>query len=109
MIRRVAFGKAALAGAAGAAARGAAGRPFVVAGVPLFDLVNLLGTTIAPGAAAWVWWTIGLALHAGVGAIWAVFYAYFFWSVLDASPIAQGLAFSLGPATLAGLVMVPQL
>ena len=109
MIRRVAFGKAVLAGSAGAAAWEGAVRPLVVAGVPLFDLVHLLGTTLAPGAAAWQWWAAGMVLHLGVGAIWAVFYAYFFWSALDAPPFAQGLAFSLGPAALAGLVMVPQL
>jgi hypothetical protein len=109
MIRRVAFKKAALAGSAGAAAWEGVVRLALLAGAPLFDLVHLLGTTLAPGAAAWQWWALGLALHAGVGAIWAVFYAYFFWSALDAPPVLQGLAFSLGPAALAGLVMVPQL
>jgi hypothetical protein len=44
-----------------------------------------------------------------VGAIWAIFYAYFFWSTFAWPPVAQGLVFSLGPAVLAGLVMVPQM
>jgi hypothetical protein len=52
---------------------------------------------------------MGLALHAGVGAIWAIFYAYFFWSTLERPPAIQGLAFSLLPILLAGFVMMPQL
>ena len=50
-----------------------------------------------------------MGLHALVGSIWAIFYAYFFWSTYDWPPTAQGLIFSLGPAVLAGLVMVPQM
>jgi hypothetical protein len=57
----------------------------------------------------WVWWPVGMAMHATVGAIWAIFYAYFFWSTFDLRPVVQGLLFSLGPAVLAGLIMVPQM
>jgi hypothetical protein len=55
------------------------------------------------------WWPIGLALHASVGAIWAIFYAYFFWSTFDWRPAIQGLGFSFIPMVLAGVVMLPQL
>ena len=109
MIRRVAFRKAILAGAAGALAWEIVVRALILLGLPLFDLVFTLGTMVAGEVAPWQWWPIGMAIHAGVGAIWAIFYAYFFWSTYDWPPIAQGLLFSLGPAVLAGLIMVPQM
>lgn len=109
MIRRVAFGKAVVAGALGSLAWEMAARLLIVLGIPLFDLVRTLGTMVLGQVGARWWWPVGIALHATVGAIWAIFYAYFFWSTFDWTPSLQGLAFSLGPATLAGLVMVPQM
>jgi beta-glucosidase/6-phospho-beta-glucosidase/beta-galactosidase len=50
-----------------------------------------------------------MAIHLLVGVIWAVFYAYFFWSVLSLKPLWQGLVFTLAPTTLAVLVVYPQL
>jgi hypothetical protein len=105
----VAFGKAIIAGVAGAAAWELLIRCLIFGGLPLFDLVRVLGTTVLGHAPAWQWWPVGMALHASVGAIWAIFYAYFFWSTFDWSPMNQGLVFSLGPAILAGVVMVPQM
>ena len=109
MIRRVAFGKAILAGAAGALAWEVVVRLLILLGLPLFDLVFTLGTLILGAVRPWLWWPVGMALHATVGAIWAIFYAYFFWSTYDWPPTIQGLLFSLGPAVLAGLIMVPQM
>lgn len=108
MIRRVAFKKAVIAGVFGAIAWEAAARVAALAGLQIFDIVRVLGTTIVePGS--WAWWPAGLALHCMVGAIWAIFYAYFFWSTMDVRPTLQGLMFSMFPALLAGIVMVPQL
>jgi hypothetical protein len=109
VIRRVAFGKALLAGAAGALVWEAVARVFIWTGVPNFDIVYVLGTMVLGRVAAWRWWPVGMGLHVMVGVIWAIFYAYFFWSAFDWRPAVQGLAFSLGPAVLAGLVMVPQM
>jgi hypothetical protein len=109
MIRRVAFGKAILAGAAGALAWEVVLRVLILLGLPVFDLVFTLGTLVLGQVDAWLWWPAGMALHATVGAIWAIFYAYFFWSTYDWRPSMQGLTFSLGPAVLAGLIMVPQM
>ena len=109
MIRRVAFDKAILAGATGALAWEVAVRVLILLGLPLFDLVFTLGTMVLGQAPPWLWWPAGMALHATVGAIWAIFYAYFFWSTYDWPPMIQGLVFSLGPAILAGLIMVPQM
>jgi hypothetical protein len=110
MIRRVAFRKAIIAGALGAAAWEIAVRLLIWAGLPMFDLVYALGSMLLwKGATSWQWWTVGMLMHALVGAIWAVFYAYFFWSLFDYPPTLQGIIFSLLPALLAGLIMVPQM
>jgi hypothetical protein len=109
MIRRVAFKKAVPAGVLGALVWEVAARLLIWIGLPLFDLVRVLGTMIVGDAAVWMWWPVGIVVHACVGAIWAVFYAYFFWSMFDLPPVVQGLAFSLLPALLAGLIMIPQM
>lgn len=110
MIRRVAFGKAILAGVAGAGAWEAAVRLLIWAGLPMFDLVRILGMMIlGRDTPVWEWWPVGMLMHATVGAIWTIFYAYFFWSFFDIRPTLQGLVFSLLPALLAGLIMIPQM
>jgi hypothetical protein len=110
MIRRVAFKKAIVAGVIGAVAWEAAVRGLIAAGLPMFDLVYTLGTLVPLGEPAfWKWWAVGMLMHAVVGAIWAIFYAYFFWSLFDRPPALQGMLFSLLPAALAGLIMVPQM
>jgi hypothetical protein len=110
MIRRVAFKKACIGGAAGALAWELAARAFLLLGLPVFDLVHILGDLALGSRTGFpAWWVAGLILHLTVGAIWAVFYAYFFWSTFALPPYLQGLAFSLFPALLAGLIMVPQM
>ena len=109
MIRRVAFIKAICAGATGAFAWEAIARMLIWAGLPLMDIVHVLGTMFLGEAPAWQWWPLGMMLHAMVRAIWTIFYAYFFWSELDWSPTAQGAAFSFIPLLLAGFIMVPQM
>ena len=109
MIRRVAFKKAALAGALGGRAREAVARIADLVGAPVFDLVRFLGTMTVGDGPWWEWWPAGMAMHLLVGVIWAVFYAYFFWSLFDLRSALQGMIFSLLPAILAGLIMVPQM
>jgi uncharacterized membrane protein YagU involved in acid resistance len=109
MIRRVAFPKAILAGIAGATAWEGVARLLLLAGLPVFDLVRVLGTMALGQVPAWQWWLVGMLLHASVGAIWAIFYAYFFWSTFNWRPLWQGSVFSLLPTLLAGLIMVPQM
>ncbi|MFC5087593.1 family 1 glycosylhydrolase [Microvirga arabica] len=108
MIRSVAYSKAVLAGMAGAIAWEIVARLLIWAGVPFFDLVMTLGTLALPHAPAWEAWLAGMLLHLMVGAIWAVFYAYFFWSVLPLRPVLQGLAFAFVPMPLAIFIMHPQ-
>ena len=109
MIRHVAFGKAILAGIAGAVAWEIVARPLILMGVPFVDIVGALGAVALPHGSAWASWILGMLLHLLVGAIWAVFYAYFFWSVLPLRPVLQGLAFAFVPMPLAIFIMHPQL
>lgn len=109
MIRIVSLRKAALAGIAGAFAWELAIRLIQFGGIPLFDIVQHLGTLAFPDGPVVAWWSVGMLSHAIVGAIWAIFYAYFFWSALDWPPWLQGMAFSLLPTLLALLVAYPQL
>lgn len=105
VIRKVAFAKAALGGAAGAAVWEIAARGLAAAGVHAFDVTRSLGTLVSERA----WWPFGMAAHALIGVIWSVFYAYFFWAGVRAKPVVQGLLFSIVPAMLAGFVMIPEL
>jgi hypothetical protein len=110
MIRRVAFQKAIVAGVLGALAWETVARVSTAFGFRVFDIVHSLGMLVfGTDARFWEWWPTGMILHASVGAIWAIFYAYFFWSTFDLRPTVQGILFSILPAALAGLVMVPQL
>src|ERR671910_3242378 len=109
MIRSVAYSKAVLAGMAGAIAWEIVARLLIWARVPFFDLVMTLGTLVLPDAQAWEVWSAGMVLHLLVGAIWAVFYAYFFWSVLPLRPALQGMVFAFVPMPLAICIMRPQL
>lgn len=108
MIRIISLRKAILAGAAGAIAWEVVLRLLALAGLPLVDIVRGLGLIAAPGAGPEVWWPIGMALHLLVGVIWAVFYAYFAWSVLPWRPVWQGVVFALLPTVLAMTVVYPQ-
>lgn len=109
MIRAIDYRKAVLAGMAGAIVWEIVARLLILLGVPFFDIVGTLGTLVLPHASAWASWTVGMLLHLLVGAIWAVFYAYFFWSVLPLRPVLQGLVFAFVPMPLAIFIMHPQL
>ena len=109
MIRIVDLRKAVAAGAAGALFWEMLLRPLILAGLPAPDIVMLLGRLVVADGPALAAWPVGLALHLGVGVLWAIFYAYVFWSVLAWRPVLQGLAFALIPSLLAVLIMYPQL
>jgi len=109
MIRRIAFTKAVFAGAVGALAWEGVARLIHLTGVRVFDIVWVLGTLTPTLNSQWKWWPIGIAVHLGIGAIWAIFYAFFFWETLRLPRWAQGMIFAIGPALLAGVVVVPEL
>jgi beta-glucosidase/6-phospho-beta-glucosidase/beta-galactosidase len=109
VIRAVSLPKAALAGVAGALAWTAVLGSVELAGLPLFDIVKGLGTLAFNADRPLAWGALGLVAHCLVGVCWALAYAYFFWARFDWPPALQGLAFSLVPATLALLIVNPQL
>ncbi len=109
MIRVVSYRKAILAGIAGALAWELAARLLILAGLPMTDIVFLLGTLVV-GHAPWaLWWPVGLMLHAGAGALWAIFYAYFVFGSRDWPGPILGLAFAFVPALFTIPIMEPQL
>jgi beta-glucosidase/6-phospho-beta-glucosidase/beta-galactosidase len=108
MIRVVALKKATVAGLCGAVAIEAVSFAFAKAGLPTIDLVAELSETqfhafpVLAGATA-------IVAHLGIGVCWAIFYAFFFWGRFHLRPLLQGLLFALLPATLAILVVYPEL
>jgi beta-glucosidase/6-phospho-beta-glucosidase/beta-galactosidase len=109
LLRVVSFRKAILAGAAGALAWEVSVRILALVGLPIFDMARELGTLAVPHGGMTQWWPVGMAAHALSGAGWALFYAYFFWARYRWPPPMQGLVFSAFPATLAIVIVVPQL
>lgn len=109
MTRRVAYNKAIGAGAIGALFWGLLIHLLALCGCPVFDILRGLGTFVLPDGPEWAWLLAGVLLHMGVGAVWAVFYAFFFWSDFPLPPALQGVLFAMIPALIAGFIMVPQL
>ena len=108
MIRVVSLNKAIAAGVAGAAVMEVFSVGGRLAGLHTVDLVQQLSSVpfrqwplLATGAA--------LAVHLSIGVAWAVFYAFMFWGRLRLRPAIQGLLFAAIPATLAILVVYPEL
>ena len=108
MIRVVALRKAIVAGLCGAVVMEAFSVAATHAGLPTVDMVAELSSLefrhmrVVANAAA-------LLAHLSVGVCWAVFYAFFFWGRFRWRPPVQGLAFAVVPATLAILVVYPEL
>jgi beta-glucosidase/6-phospho-beta-glucosidase/beta-galactosidase len=108
MIRAVALPKAIAAGLAGAAAMEALSLVVRLAGVPAVDFVGELHSVTfqhSPLLAN----AVGLAAHLSIGVCWAIFYAFFFWGRFRLPPAIQGLCFAILPATLALLIVYPEL
>ena len=108
MMRVVSFGKAAIAGACGAAAMEICSSLARIAGFPSVDFVTQLSSVFfdhSPALAN----ASALAAHLAIGVCWAIFYAFFFWGRLRAPPLVQGLLFSLLPAALAIFIVYPEL
>ena len=78
------------------------------AGLPSVDFVRDLSAVAFRNTP--VLTTAGaLAAHLSIGVCWAIFYAFFVWGRIRARPLVQGLVFSILPATLAILIVYPEL
>jgi beta-glucosidase/6-phospho-beta-glucosidase/beta-galactosidase len=108
MIRVVALRKAAVAGLCGAAAMEAFWFVTGKAGLPTIDLVAQL-SAVEFGRWPLLGDAAGLLAHFSIGVCWAIFYAFFFWGRFHLRPVLQGLLFAIAPATLAILVVYPEL
>ena len=108
MIRVVSWRKAVIAGLAGAVVMEACSFAASLAGVPTVDFVRAL-SAVAFRDSPLLTIACALAAHLGIGICWAIFYAFFFWGRIRAAPLVQGLVFSLVPATLAVLIVYPEL
>ena len=108
MIRVVSLKKAITAGLGGAAAMEIFSLGGRGAGLPTVDMVRELSSIAFPQAPV-VATAAALIVHLSIGVCWAVFYAFFFWGRLRLRPPVQGLLFAVIPATLAILVVYPEL
>src|SRR5579872_2074639 len=108
MMRIVAFRKAAFAGLAGAAAMEVYGFVGSRLGFASVDFIDQL-SSVDFGGMPLVGETIGTAAHLGIGVGWAIFYAFFLWGRWHLPPVLQGLIFSVVPASLAILIITPEL
>ncbi|HWJ58591.1 MAG TPA: family 1 glycosylhydrolase [Sphingomicrobium sp.] len=108
MMRVVALRKATIAGLAGAAVMELYSLLGSEVGLSSIDFVRQLsssGFVHSPVLAN----SIAVAGHLSIGICWALFYAFFFWGRMRVRPIVQGLIFALIPASLAILVVYPEL
>ena len=108
MIRVVSLRKAVLAGLAGAFAMHAFSLGVAAFGGPSAGIADTLRSSafrnsplLAYGAAA--------LTDLSIGVCWAVFYAFFFWGRMRVRPPLQGLLFAIIPASLAILIVYPEL
>src|SRR5690242_1596592 len=108
MLRVVALPKAIAAGVAGAAVIEGVTLAAAKVGLPTIDLVSQLSATKFHHAPA-IGVVAALIAHFAIGVCWAVFYAFFFWGRFHLRPALQGLLFAILPATLAILVVYPEL
>ena len=108
MIRVVSLKKAAIAGLGGAVVMQAFAFAQNAVGGPSAGLADALGQS-AFGKWPWLADVAGIAAHLSIGVCWAVFYAFFFWGRMRLRPPLQGLLFAVIPASLAILIVYPEL
>ena len=108
MIRVVSLKKAIAAGVAGAVAMEIFSLTGRAAGFATVDLVSELASVDFPNSVVLAD-AIAIIAHLSIGVCWVVFYAFFFWGRLRLRPALQGRLFAVIPATLAILVVYPEL
>jgi beta-glucosidase/6-phospho-beta-glucosidase/beta-galactosidase len=76
-----------------------------IANVDFIGEISASAFRSAPGIAD----AVAMVVHLSIGVCWAVFYAFFAWGRLPARPPIQGLVFAVIPASLAIIVVYPEL
>ncbi|HEX5237613.1 MAG TPA: family 1 glycosylhydrolase [Sphingomicrobium sp.] len=108
MMRVVALKNAAAAGLGGAIAMEILSRLGRLLGIKTIDFIAELSAVAFRGS-RFVADLTAVVAHLGIGICWAIFYAFFFWGRLRLRPAVQGLIFAIVPASLAILVVYPEL
>ena len=108
MIRVVALKKAVAAGVGGAIAMELFSRLGRLLGLQTIDFIAELSAVAFRGSRLLADLAAVIA-HLGIGVCWATFYAFFVWGRLRLRPSLQGLVFAIMPASLAILVVYPEL
>ena len=108
VIRTVALKKAVAAGLGGAIAMEIVSRAGPLLGVRTIDFIAELSSVAFDHSRLLANGTAVIA-HLAIGVCWAIFYAFFFWGRLRLPPPVQGLLFAILPASLAIVVVYPEL
>ena len=108
MIHVLALRKAVAAGVAGAVVMEVFSRAAPLLGLRKVDFIAELSSVAFRGSHLLAD-TIAVVAHLGTGVCWAIFYAFVFWGRLKLKPPIQGLLFAILPASLAILVVYPEL
>jgi hypothetical protein len=108
VIRVVALKKAVAAGVGGAIAMELFSRLGRLLGLETIDFIAELSSVAFRGSRVLADLAAVIA-HLGIGVCWATFYAFFVWGRLRLRPALQGLVFAIMPASLAILVVYPEL
>src|SRR5579884_3474476 len=108
MIRVVSIPKAVIAGLLGAVVMEITLAAASLTRFASIDLVREISISAIPNSTVAAN-ALAIAVHLSIGICWAVFYAFFVWGRIHARPAIQGLSFAIVPASLAILVVYPEL
>jgi beta-glucosidase/6-phospho-beta-glucosidase/beta-galactosidase len=108
VIHVLALKKAVAAGLAGAVVMEVFSRAAPLLGLRKVDFIAELSSVAFRGSRLLAD-GIAVVAHLGTGVCWAIFYAFVFWGRLKLKPPIQGLLFAILPASLAILVVYPEL
>jgi len=108
MIRVVSIPKAVIAGLLGAVVMEITLAAASLTRFASIDLVREISISAIPNSTVAAN-ALAIAVHLSIGICWAVFYAFFVWGRIHARPAIQGLIFAIVPASLAILVVYPEL
>jgi len=108
VIRVVSLRKAVVAGLVGAALMEAVSFAASTLGFANVDFIGQISSSAFDSSPVGAL-LLATIVHLAIGVCWAVFYAFFVWGRVRAKPAVQGLIFAIVPASLAILIVYPEL